>query len=82
MFLSGDIKKQQTFLGTFIKKIDLTRDTCKVHYDLAHLLVADEDGYMARGVGGADRDRTGGLQSAILALSQLSYCPLLSKTRQ
>ncbi len=26
--------------------------------------------------GGADRDRTGGLQSAILALSQLSYCPV------
>jgi hypothetical protein len=26
--------------------------------------------------GGADRDRTGDLQSAILALSQLSYCPL------
>ena len=26
-------------------------------------------------LGGADRDRTGDLQSAILALSQLSYCP-------
>jgi len=26
-------------------------------------------------IGGADRDRTGDLQSAILALSQLSYCP-------
>ena len=26
-------------------------------------------------VGGAERDRTAGLQSAILALSQLSYCP-------
>ena len=25
--------------------------------------------------GGAERDRTAGLQSAILALSQLSYCP-------
>ena len=25
--------------------------------------------------GGAERDRTVGLQSAILALSQLSYCP-------
>ena len=24
------------------KKIDLTRDTCKVHYNLAHLLVARE----------------------------------------
>ena len=29
--------------------------------------------------GGADRDRTGGLQSAILALSQLSYCPVTQK---
>ena len=26
--------------------------------------------------GGAERDRTVGLQSAILALSQLSYCPV------
>ena len=26
-------------------------------------------------VNGAERDRTAGLQSAILALSQLSYCP-------
>jgi hypothetical protein len=28
-------------------------------------------------LGGADRDRTGDLQSAILALSQLSYCPTI-----
>ena len=28
-------------------------------------------------VGGAERDRTAGLQSAILALSQLSYCPII-----
>src|SRR4030042_50322 len=28
-------------------------------------------------IGGADRDRTGDLQSAILALSQLSYCPTI-----
>ena len=28
-------------------------------------------------LGGAERDRTAGLQSAILALSQLSYCPVL-----
>ena len=31
-------------------------------------------------LGGAERDRTVGLQSAILALSQLSYCPVPSKT--
>jgi site-specific DNA recombinase len=43
IFLSGDIKKRQTFLKNFIKKIDLTRDTCKVHYDLARLLVAHGD---------------------------------------
>ncbi len=43
MFLGGDVKKRQTFLRAFIKKIDLTRDTCKVHYDLAHLLVAHGD---------------------------------------
>ncbi len=43
IFLRGDIKKRKTFLKTFIKKIDLTRNTCKVHYDLAHLLVAHED---------------------------------------
>ncbi len=73
MFLSGDIKKQQTFLGTFIKKIDLTGDTCKVHYDLAHLLVAHEDGYMARGVGGADRDRTGGLSIRPLSRRRKGY---------
>jgi hypothetical protein len=30
-------------------------------------------------IGGAERDRTAGLQSAILALSQLSYCPVLWK---
>jgi len=48
MFLRGDIKKRQTFLKSFIKKIDLTRDTCKVHYDLAHLLVAHEDGSRLR----------------------------------
>ena len=30
--------------------------------------------------GGAERDRTAGLQSAILALSQLSYCPVTFKT--
>ncbi len=48
MFLSGDVKKRQTFLRAFIKKIDLTRDTCKVHYDLAHLLVAHEDGSTLR----------------------------------
>ena len=29
--------------------------------------------------GGAERDRTVGLQSAILALSQLSYCPISYK---
>jgi hypothetical protein len=29
--------------------------------------------------GGAERDRTVGLQSAILALSQLSYCPINKK---
>ena len=28
-------------------------------------------------ISGADRDRTGDLQSAILALSQLSYCPTI-----
>ena len=28
-------------------------------------------------LGGAERDRTVGLQSAILALSQLSYCPTI-----
>ncbi len=28
--------------------------------------------------GGAERDRTAGLQSAILALSQLSYCPTIN----
>jgi hypothetical protein len=32
-------------------------------------------------LGGAERDRTAGLQSAILALSQLSYCPISYKKR-
>ena len=32
-------------------------------------------------IGGAERDRTAGLQSAILALSQLSYCPDSYKKR-
>jgi hypothetical protein len=32
-------------------------------------------------LGGAERDRTAGLQSAILALSQLSYCPIFYKRR-
>ena len=31
--------------------------------------------------GGAERDRTVGLQSAILALSQLSYCPISENRR-
>ena len=31
-------------------------------------------------IGGAERDRTAGLQSAILALSQLSYCPINDET--
>jgi len=48
IFLTGDIKRRQTFLKSFIKKIDLTRDTCKVHYDLARLLVAHEDGSRLR----------------------------------
>jgi len=43
IFLAGDVKKRQPFVKSFIKKIDLTKDTCKVHYDLACLLVAHED---------------------------------------
>ena len=43
IFVAGDVKKRQTFLKSFIKKIDLTRDTCKVHYDLAHLLTSQQD---------------------------------------
>ena len=48
IFLSGDIKRRQTFLKSFIKKIDLTKNTCKVHYDLARLLAAQEDGSRLR----------------------------------
>ena len=40
---SGDIRKRRTFLQSFIKKIDLTKTTCKVTYDLARLLAAKED---------------------------------------
>ena len=36
--------KRQTFIKNFIKKIDLTRTSRKVTYDLAHLLVVHEDG--------------------------------------
>ena len=32
--------------------------------------------------GGAERDRTVGLQSAILALSQLSYCPVINDAQR
>ncbi len=48
MFLRGDVKKCQTFLKSFIKKIDLTRDTCKVRYDLARLLTSQQDGSTLR----------------------------------
>lgn len=48
IFLRGETKKRQTFLKALIKKIDLTKDTCKVHYDLAHLLVAHENGSKLR----------------------------------
>jgi len=40
----GDVKRRQTFIKNFTKKIDLTRTSCKVTYDLAHFLVAQEDG--------------------------------------
>jgi hypothetical protein len=41
---AGDVKRRQTFIKNFIKKIDLTRTSCKVTYDLARLPVAHEDG--------------------------------------
>ncbi len=48
IFLAGDVKKRRTFLKSFIKRIDLTKDTCKVQYDLARLLVAHEDSSILR----------------------------------
>lgn len=44
IFLMGDIRKRQTFLRSFVKKIDLTSDSCKVHYDLARLVLTHQNG--------------------------------------
>jgi hypothetical protein len=38
--MEGESRKRQTFLKSFVKKIDLTRTNCEVHYDLARLIVA------------------------------------------
>jgi site-specific DNA recombinase len=43
VLLRGEQRKRQTFLKSFIKKIDLTKMTCKVYYDLGRLLVAHQD---------------------------------------
>jgi hypothetical protein len=48
VLLKGDQRKRQTFIKSFIKKIDLTKMNCKVYYDLARLLVAHQDGSSLR----------------------------------
>ena len=51
--MQGDVperghKQTADFPKEFHQKMDLTGDACKVHYDLAHLLVAHEDGSRLR----------------------------------
>ena len=40
VLMEGELRKRQTFLKNFVKKIDLTKTDCKVRYDLARLIVA------------------------------------------
>ena len=40
VLIQGELRKRQTFLKSFVRKIDLTKTDCKVQYDLAHLIVA------------------------------------------
>jgi site-specific DNA recombinase len=40
VLLEGELRKRQTFLKSFVKKIDLTKTNCEVHYDLARLIAA------------------------------------------
>ncbi len=42
ILMTGDVKKRQAFLKTLIKKIDLTKTTCEIHYDLARLVVTHQ----------------------------------------
>jgi hypothetical protein len=40
VMFSGDEKKRKTFLKNMIKKIDLTKTTCKVSYNLSRFLIS------------------------------------------